>query len=154
MVEVKRINTKRGMRYVKVKPNGQYQFIKKSVYDRMKGGTPKARTSRQSSRSSRTKTGGNRKMGSKLFRNISGMTALEDLIVGYAGTKVIHESQGFSTGRSLALTRVGQGVLGHVGNRRGKRHLVQGVIDYIDLALVEEVPIPILDNLLSKFKFG
>jgi len=100
-----------------------------------------------------TKRGGTKKMakrGSKLFRNVSGSQALEDLVVGYAGGKVIHESQGIATGQAVALTRIGQGLIGHVANRRGKGKLVPGVIDLIDNALIDKVPIPILDDILKK----
>lgn len=90
------------------------------------------------------------KRGSKLFRNVSGSQALKDLIVGYAGGKVIKESQGINTGQAVALTRIGQGLVGHVANRRGKGKLVPGVIDLIDNALIDKVPIPILDGILQK----
>jgi len=101
----------------------------------------------------KTTKGGTKKMAkraSKLFRNVSGSQALEDLIVGYAGGKVIHESQGINTGQAVALTRIGQGLVGHVANRRGKGKLVPGVIDLIDNALIDKVPIPILDDILKK----
>ena len=113
-----------------------------------KSGTGKARKT-----STRKTSGGSKKMakrGSKLFRNVSGSQALEDLIVGYAGGKVIHESQGINTGQAVALTRIGQGLVGHVANRRGKGKLVPGVIDLIDNALIDKVPIPILDDILKK----
>lgn len=159
MVQVKRISTKRGTRYVKVKPNGQYQFIKKAVYDRMKGGSssspkrsPKRRSSstRRRSATRTKKTGGSRRMGFKLGN--MGLTGIaEDFALGYIGGTVL-QSRGFGTAQSLALTRVAQGAVGQVLNRRGKARLVPGIIDYIDAVMLEGGRIPILDELMQLTK--
>lgn len=65
------------------------------------------------------------------------MGALEDLGVGFIGGMIF---RGMGQGaNAVPATRIIQGVVGHAAGRRGKRHLVQGIIDYVDNYLLEMV---------------
>lgn len=75
----------------------------------------------------------------------------EDFVVGYIGGTVL-KSRGFGTAQALSLTRVAQGAIGQVLNRRGKARLVPGVIDYIDAVMLEGGRIPLLDELMQLTK--
>ncbi|MBA7539868.1 hypothetical protein ES705_32153 [subsurface metagenome] len=72
---------------------------------------------------------------SKLFRSISGVGALEDIGVGAIGGMVFR-AMAFGA-YALPATRICQGLAGVAMDRRGKRHLVSGVIDFIDNWLLE-----------------
>ena len=60
---VKRINTKRGVRHVKVLANGQYRFISKVDYDKAKGKKPSTKNP-----SSSSKGGSASKMGKRKYK--------------------------------------------------------------------------------------
>lgn len=66
----------------------------------------------------------------KLFGSISGIGALEDVAVGIGGG-ILFRSMGQGA-NAVPLTRVVQGFAGYGLNRRGKSHLIRGIIDYID----------------------
>lgn len=71
----------------------------------------------------------------KLFRTISGIGALEDLGVGLAGG-ILFRTMGFGA-NAVPATRIVQGIAGVGMDRRGKRHLVQGTIDFVDNWLLD-----------------
>lgn len=128
MVKYKAINTKRGRRYVKVLANGQYRFVKKSVYDRAKGRSKK----RSSTSRSKSKKGGNPRRMSKgaFFKTLSIVGALEDAVWGYMGFNLLGR-----TPAALPFTRAVQGIQGYALDRRGKGRLLYSIIDLIDLYL-------------------
>ncbi|MBA7539669.1 hypothetical protein ES705_31949 [subsurface metagenome] len=73
----------------------------------------------------------------KLFKTISGIGALEDLGVGlFGGILMRLWGQGAN---AIPATRIVQGIAGVALNRRGKRHLVQGFIDYVDNWLLDQM---------------
>jgi len=71
----------------------------------------------------------------KLFRTISGIGAIEDLGVGLAGG-IAFRTFGFGA-NAVPATRIVQGIAGVAMDRRGKRHLVQGTIDFVDNWLLD-----------------
>ncbi len=71
----------------------------------------------------------------KLFRIISGIGAIEDLGVGLAGG-IAFRTFGFGA-NAVPATRIVQGIAGVAMDRRGKRHLVQGTIDFVDNWLLD-----------------
>ena len=120
--EVKRLNTKRGYRYVEVLPTGQYKFIKKAVYDRIKGNKPKKASNPSVTRK---KSGGNKRVAKKGFLGkLSGVGMLEDFAWGYMGFNLLGQ-----TPAALPLTRTIQGIQGYVFDRRGKYRALDGILD-------------------------
>lgn len=62
-----------------------------------------------------------------MFKTMGASGALEDFLIGYLG-------QGFFSGMgnaALPMTRVVQGISGHVLNRRGKGRLMYGLSDLL-----------------------
>ncbi len=101
-----------------------YKKTSKPAVTRAKRSNPKAKTM-------------SKKRNSKLFRTISGAGALEDLGVGVAGG-LIFRSLGYGV-YAVPATRIVQGLAGMALDRRGKRHLVAGTIDFIDNWLLQQL---------------
>ncbi|GAH35400.1 unnamed protein product, partial [marine sediment metagenome] len=119
-----------------------------------KKGTPKTRAKRSNPTKVKKTT---RKP--KLFKTISGIGALEDLGVGLFGG-ILFRLWGQGANAVPAM-RIVQGIAGVAFDRRGKRHLVQGVIDYVDNWLLEKMGYGVgvspvttfsIDNLLTPLK--
>lgn len=116
---------------VQVLASGKYKFVKniKRVASRT---SPKKRTGKKSSSAGRRNVS-----KGKLFGSISGIGALEDLAVGL-GAGAVLRAMGAGV-NAVPTVRILQGFAGHAMNRRGKRHLIDGLLDYIDNVLLDMI---------------
>ena len=80
----------------------------------------------------------NRVAKGKFFKNMSLVGAAEGVGWGFVGLNVL----GPTNPASLPITRLVQGVQGHVLGRRGKARLMPAIIDLIDLWLVGQFRMP------------
>lgn len=121
-------NGKTRLQRVQVLASGKYKFVKNLTSKAKKTvKTVRSRSVRSSSRSV------NRVGKSKFFKNMSGVGAVEDALIGYVGLQVLAPSVGAAA--ALPLTRTLQGIAGYALNRRGKGRMMYGIIDLIDLYL-------------------
>lgn len=132
-----RIKTGKGsktrMQRVKVNAKGQWKFLKNT------GSTKK--TTKKRTSPSRARTGSkkvNRTAKGKFFKNMSLVGAAEGVGWGFVGLSLL----GPANPSSLPITRLVQGVQGHVLGRRGKARLMPAIIDLIDLWLVGMFKMP------------
>ena len=133
---------------VQVLKSGKYKFVKnigKSVAKKVRKKAKRVRTRGNPSRSKRMAKG-------KLFKNLSGAGAIEDLAWGFIGQTVLANQVGEAV--ALPMTRTIQGIVGHALNRRGKGRMIYGIIDLIDLYLVGAWggQIPMLGELTQALK--
>jgi len=106
---------------VQVLASGKHKFVKNIKKTTSKGRKIVRSTSRNVKKVS---------SGSKLLRTYSATGALEDVAWGFIGFSILGKSPA-----ALPLTRVIQGVQGHLFERRGKSRLVSGILDIISIYL-------------------
>ena len=132
-----RIKTGKGsktrMQRVKVNAKGQWKFLKNTG---TKGESNPKKTSPK--RAGRGSSKVNRVAKGKFFKNMSLAGAAEGVGWGFVGLNML----GTTNPVSLPITRLVQGVQGHVLGRRGKARLMPSIIDLIDLWLVGQFKMP------------
>ena len=114
---------------MKVNAKGQWKFLKNT-------GTKGKTTTKKSSSGGSKKV--NRVAKGKFFKNMSLAGAAEGVGWGFVGLNIL----GPTNPVSLPITRLVQGVQGHVMGRRGKARLMPAIIDLIDLWLVGQFRMP------------
>lgn len=97
----------------------------------------RGKTTKSASKRSTSKGRKNVSRKGKLFGSISGIGALEDLAVGLGGG-VLFRSMGQGA-NAVPMTRIVQGAVGYGLKRRGKAHLIRGIIDYVDNYLLSRI---------------
>jgi len=127
-IRVKMKNGKTRLQRVQVLANGKYKFVK-NIGSKVKKAATRKKSSTKRSSPKKVKTVGK----NKFFKNMSGVGAVEDALVGYVGLSVLSPAYGAAV--ALPMTRTLQGIAGHALNRRGKGRLMYGIIDLIDLYL-------------------
>ena len=118
----------------------KYGITKKAwrVYRGRKGKRRKTTKSRKVSRTRRrnptVKRGGGRVARRGFFGKLSMAGIIEDVAWGYIGPSFLFGGLG---SKAVPATRIVQGLAGHLMNRRGKDRLIYGLIDFLDMMLLE-----------------
>lgn len=112
-------NGKTRLQRVQVLKSGKLKFVKNLTTSR-KSNPKKRSASTRSVRKTANK--------GKMFRTISATGALEDIAWGFVGFNILGQSVA-----ALPMVRTIQGIQGHVLDRRGKRRLVDGILDLITI---------------------
>ena len=129
-VRIKMANGKTRLQRAQVLKSGKLKFVKNlsSSSSRKRSTSSKRKNTpakRSANRRKVSKTG-----KSKMLRTVGLVGAAEDIAWGFVGFNVLGKTVG-----ALPMTRVIQGVAGHALDRRGKRRLVDGVLDLVTIWL-------------------
>ncbi len=112
---------------VQVLKSGKFKFVKNIKKGKSSSSRSSTSSRKKSTRSAKRSV---RKTGSKMLRTVGAIGAAEDIAWGFVGFSMLG-----GTPASLPMTRVIQGVAGHALDRRGKRRLVDGILDLVALWL-------------------